>query len=412
MAKDKIPGGLAAGKKPSDFPKDKLEAGTKIEMEHTTDRSIAQEIAMDHLTEDMNYYEKLKTIEKQDRIEITADGKQQFDVGAEPLDKLKSKWNKLKKALDNSKSILDMTSQEYQDDESSDEDKGDNEQPEDIKEGNSENKEQESEQQDENDPNRDISNSDDAIGSDQSLDNNEDASEEGAEDKDVSEQSKGNMSDDELAQHMKDDGYSDEEIAYIMQGHQMPTPTLDDHKMSNEKAKGELIQQNMKDDSVLDRDHKKRMNELQYKKAESELADPEVEKSHRKRMLDLEHEIETVKKKQIELELEHKKKLLDLEFDKAKQEASKEDPAEKVKEEQLKFELEMKRLDKELEMEFKKKELALKLKMQEELGRQKLEHQKMQAEEDAKTNAAVKKEQAKHKIVEAKNPKPKDNINE
>jgi len=61
---DKIPGGLADKKKPSDFPKSKLEAGIKVEMEHTSDRGIATEIAMDHLTEDLDYYEKLETIEK------------------------------------------------------------------------------------------------------------------------------------------------------------------------------------------------------------------------------------------------------------------------------------------------------------------------------------------------------------
>ena len=59
-----IPGGLASGKKPSDFPKDKLKAGIKVEMEHATDWRIAQEIAMDHLTEDPDYYAKLATIEK------------------------------------------------------------------------------------------------------------------------------------------------------------------------------------------------------------------------------------------------------------------------------------------------------------------------------------------------------------
>jgi len=64
---DKIPGGLASGKKPSDFDKAKLEAGIKVELEHTSDRAIAAEIAMDHLTEDPNYYEKLETIEKASR---------------------------------------------------------------------------------------------------------------------------------------------------------------------------------------------------------------------------------------------------------------------------------------------------------------------------------------------------------
>lgn len=64
--KDKIPGGLSDKKKPSDFDKAKLTEGVKVEMEHTSDRAIATEIAMDHLTEDPNYYQKLKTIEKSD----------------------------------------------------------------------------------------------------------------------------------------------------------------------------------------------------------------------------------------------------------------------------------------------------------------------------------------------------------
>ncbi len=62
--KDKIPGGLADKKKPSDFDKKKLKQGVKVESEHTSDKEIAREIAMDHLTEDKDYYKKLKTIEK------------------------------------------------------------------------------------------------------------------------------------------------------------------------------------------------------------------------------------------------------------------------------------------------------------------------------------------------------------
>lgn len=42
-----------------------LDAGIKIETEHTMDKDIAREIALDHLGEDLYYYEKLKTIEKQ-----------------------------------------------------------------------------------------------------------------------------------------------------------------------------------------------------------------------------------------------------------------------------------------------------------------------------------------------------------
>jgi hypothetical protein len=60
---DKIPGGLAEDKKPSDFDAKDLAEGTDVEMEHTTDRDVAREIAMDHLTEDPEYYQRLKRIE-------------------------------------------------------------------------------------------------------------------------------------------------------------------------------------------------------------------------------------------------------------------------------------------------------------------------------------------------------------
>lgn len=58
-----LPGGLADKKDPSDFNQASLAKGTIVELEHVDDRAIAQEIAMDHLTEDPDYYEKLETIE-------------------------------------------------------------------------------------------------------------------------------------------------------------------------------------------------------------------------------------------------------------------------------------------------------------------------------------------------------------
>ena len=61
---DLIPGGKADNKSPSDFPQDALQQGFKHEKEHTSSPDIAKEIAMDHLTEDVDYYEKLKKIEK------------------------------------------------------------------------------------------------------------------------------------------------------------------------------------------------------------------------------------------------------------------------------------------------------------------------------------------------------------
>ena len=73
VQKDEIPGGLAKGKTTKDLAnkynvelskiKEELTKGIKVEMEHTSDVRYAAEIAMDHLWEDLHYYEKLMTIE-------------------------------------------------------------------------------------------------------------------------------------------------------------------------------------------------------------------------------------------------------------------------------------------------------------------------------------------------------------
>lgn len=42
----------------------KLAKGTKVETEHTNDISVAREIALDHLNELPDYYERLEKIEK------------------------------------------------------------------------------------------------------------------------------------------------------------------------------------------------------------------------------------------------------------------------------------------------------------------------------------------------------------
>jgi hypothetical protein len=62
--KDKLPGGLADKKTPADFDPAALSKGIKVELEHVDDRALAMEIAMDHLTEDKSYYDKLEKIEK------------------------------------------------------------------------------------------------------------------------------------------------------------------------------------------------------------------------------------------------------------------------------------------------------------------------------------------------------------
>jgi hypothetical protein len=66
---DKISGGLADKSKPGDFDSKQLAMGVKVEMEHTSDRHVAMEIAMDHLKEDPRYYTKLKKVHKENRMQ-------------------------------------------------------------------------------------------------------------------------------------------------------------------------------------------------------------------------------------------------------------------------------------------------------------------------------------------------------
>lgn len=66
---DQLPGGLADDKKPSDFDKEQLVIGMMVELEHTADPKLALEIAMDHLAEHADYYERLLKMEKEAEAE-------------------------------------------------------------------------------------------------------------------------------------------------------------------------------------------------------------------------------------------------------------------------------------------------------------------------------------------------------
>jgi hypothetical protein len=57
-----LPNGRAKGRRPAEFDPVQLRQGTQHELEHTTSRRIAQQIAMDHLVEDPLYYVKLARV--------------------------------------------------------------------------------------------------------------------------------------------------------------------------------------------------------------------------------------------------------------------------------------------------------------------------------------------------------------
>ena len=67
--KTRIPGGLAEDKYPNLDPGEWL-TGTEVELEHTNDIYIAAEIALDHLSEDPEYYTKL--LEWENQLEANA----------------------------------------------------------------------------------------------------------------------------------------------------------------------------------------------------------------------------------------------------------------------------------------------------------------------------------------------------
>jgi hypothetical protein len=56
----KLTGGVGDATAPHDVDPTELAMGATVEMEHTVDPDIAAEIALDHLTQDGNYYSKLK----------------------------------------------------------------------------------------------------------------------------------------------------------------------------------------------------------------------------------------------------------------------------------------------------------------------------------------------------------------
>lgn len=60
---DQVPGGRADNRSPYDFDAYQLALGAAVEMEHTKDPKLAVEIAMDHLAEIPDYYDRLIDME-------------------------------------------------------------------------------------------------------------------------------------------------------------------------------------------------------------------------------------------------------------------------------------------------------------------------------------------------------------
>ena len=110
VTEDKISGGLADDMTIEDLANhqntdietliQQMEKGVSIEMEHTTDLSVATEIAMDHIYEDLYYYDKLEKMEskKEEATEATTSS----SVGAydAPFGSPKKDPLKIEKSID------------------------------------------------------------------------------------------------------------------------------------------------------------------------------------------------------------------------------------------------------------------------------------------------------------------------
>jgi len=136
IKEDVIPGGLSSGKTLIDlakkwdekgyydpkqyareYIKPKLMKGIKVEMEHTNDVRIATEIAMDHLWEDINYYEKLAKIEKNTNEELNPNEKEMIDGIVDLLIQVKDIDNRRKMVINTLKDFdeeeIDVDREEF-----------------------------------------------------------------------------------------------------------------------------------------------------------------------------------------------------------------------------------------------------------------------------------------------------------
>jgi hypothetical protein len=99
VTEDKIPGGLTDGMTLEDLADyhntsidvliDKVSEGVNTEMEHTSDMSVALEIAMDHIYEDLDYYSKLEKIEATEATTSASVGAYDAPFGGPKKDPLK-----------------------------------------------------------------------------------------------------------------------------------------------------------------------------------------------------------------------------------------------------------------------------------------------------------------------------------
>lgn len=204
-------------------------------------------------------------------VEVSLDGKQQIVEGKEPLKKdpdLKAKWKSIKKSLNNALSIMDLGEEMS-----------------------------EPSQEEQPQPQQDQSPPDDVPSEQQQQEAQEQAPEEQPQDA-MQQEQQPEQSPEELEQFieqaLRDEGYSDSEIAYIIKGHHIHEEDMPDPKEQLEVQHSERIMDHDADHHkrLLDHehDHKKRMSDLEYEFARQQ---KQLELDHLKQQL--EHKLNVVK---------------------------------------------------------------------------------------------------------------------
>jgi len=98
---NKLHGGKADGKRPSDFDPDDISIGSKVQREHTTDLNVQKGISMDHLEENPEYYDELVLTgiaDEKDAIN-TYNNLKTDDDKKKAIDKIQKHLNKEKEKL-------------------------------------------------------------------------------------------------------------------------------------------------------------------------------------------------------------------------------------------------------------------------------------------------------------------------
>jgi hypothetical protein len=91
--------GESGGKEPKNIPDGAIQKGTDVEMEHTSDKNIARKIALDHLAEFPDYYDRLEKMENEARQQKKSAAYESWFSGNTPtlpltIEQIKDQFNR------------------------------------------------------------------------------------------------------------------------------------------------------------------------------------------------------------------------------------------------------------------------------------------------------------------------------